>query len=82
MVFMKIGCGVVQKRIHGRPYLYVWYFQERGAEVRKVEKYMGPADRPEARRKALLEVDAYVARATAELNRRRARWQRQLGVPD
>ncbi len=78
---MKVGCGVVEKSIHGHCYLYVWSFQFRGSAVRKVERYMGPARSPEARERALRELDAYAERATSELTRRRARWHRQLAGP-
>ncbi len=78
---MKIGCGVVEKAIHGQRYLYVWSFQLRGSALRKVEKYVGPARSPEARERALRELETYAARATADLERRRARWRRQLAGP-
>lgn len=75
---MKVGCGFVEKTVHGQRYLYVWSFQIHGAEMRKVERYIGPAKSPEARRKALQDLEAYASRATADLERRRARWRRQL----
>ncbi len=78
---MKVGCGVVEKSVHGQRYLYIWSFQVRGSGMRKVERYMGPARSPEAREKALRELDAYADRATSELARRRARWHRQLAAP-
>jgi hypothetical protein len=78
---MKLGCGLVEKTVHGQRYLYVWSFQQRGNEVRRVEKYLGLARSAEAREKALRELDAYVERATAELARRRARWHRLLAPP-
>ena len=78
---MKVGCGFVEKTVHGQRYLYVWSFAFRGQGVRKVERYIGPARRPEARQRALRELEAYAERATAELDRRRARWRRQLGSP-
>ncbi len=78
---MKIGCGCVEKTIHGGLYLYVWHFEARGYLVRKVERYMGPAKSLDARRRALQELEAYAARATADLERRRAAWRRQLGGP-
>ncbi len=76
---MKIGCGFVEKEIHGNRYLYFWHFQVRGAVVRKMEKYMGPADSPEARRRTLQEIETYTARATADLESRIAEWRRELG---
>lgn len=78
---MKVGCGFVEKRIHGKPYLYVWSFEVRGRGIRKVERYMGPARDPEARRKALQALEAVANRAAADLDRRRARWRRQLARP-
>ncbi len=75
---MKAGCGFVEKTIHGKPYLYVWHFEERGSGFRKVERYVGPAKDLAARRKALQELEALATRAAAELGRRRARWRRQL----
>ncbi len=78
---MKLGCGFVEKTIHGQRYLYVWTFQARGSDVSRVERYMGPARSPESRTKALRELDAYAERALAELGRRRARWHRLLSVP-
>lgn len=78
---MKLGCGLVQKTVHGQRYLYVWSFQLRGNDVRRVEKYIGPARSAEARDKALRELDAYAERAMGELGRRRARWRRQLAAP-
>lgn len=81
VISMKVGCGFVEKSIHGQRYLYVWTYQVRGAGIRRVEKYMGPSKSPEARGRALRELDAYAERATAELNRRRARWHRLLSTP-
>ncbi len=78
---MKVGCGFVEKTIHGGHYLYVWTFEPRGAGYRKVERYVGPADRPEARLKALRDLEAYADRAAAQIERRRARWRRQLAGP-
>ena len=78
---MKVGCGVVEKSVHGQRYLYVWSFQVRGNDMRKVEKYIGPAKSPEARQRALRELDAYAERASAELGRRRAHWHRMLSTP-
>ncbi len=78
---MKIGCGFVEKTIHGGRYLYVWHFESRGYGVRKVERYIGPARSPEARRKALQELEAYATRATADLEHRRVRWRRELSGP-
>ncbi len=75
---MKIGCGFVEKEIHGNRYLYFWHFQVRASGVRKIEKYMGPADSTEARRRTLQEIEAYTARATAELEGRVAEWRREL----
>lgn len=80
-VSMKVGCGFVEKTIHGQRYLYVWTYQVRGNDLRRVEKYMGSAKSPEARLRALRELDAYADRATAELGRRRARWHRILSAP-
>jgi len=68
----------VEKEIHGNRYLYVWHFQARGSDVRKIERYMGPADSPEARRRTLQEIEAYAARAAAEFEARVAEWRREL----
>jgi len=76
---MKVGCGVVEKEIRGNRYLYFWCFQGRGAAVRKIERYMGPASLPEARRRTLDEIEAYTARARAEFEDRIAHWRRTLG---
>lgn len=76
---MKVGRGFVEKTIHGQRYLYVWSFQLHGNGMRRVEKYPGPARSPESRRRALEELEAYASRATADLERRRARWRRMLG---
>ncbi len=78
---MKVGCGFVEKSIHGQRYLYVWTYQLRGSSLRRVEKYMGPSKSPEARQRALRELDAYAERVSAELERRRARWHRILSPP-
>ena len=78
---MKVGCGFVEKTIHGQRYLYVWTFEAHGAGVRKVERYVGPARRPAARQKALREHVALATRAAAQLERRRAAWRRQLATP-
>ncbi len=78
---MKLGCGFVEKTVHGQRYLYVWSFQLRGSSMRKVEKYIGPARNPEARQRALREFDGIAERAVAELGRRRARWRRILSAP-
>jgi hypothetical protein len=78
---MKVGCGFVEKTVHGQRYLYIWSFESRGYGQRKVERYLGPASRPEVRARALRELDVYAARAMAEIERRRARWRRQLTGP-
>lgn len=78
---MKVGCGFVEKQIRGNRYLYFWCFQGRGGGVRKVERYIGPANDPEARRRTLAEIEAYGTRATAELQERIAQWRRQLSRP-
>lgn len=78
---MKIGCGFVEKKIHGSRYLYVWSFEAHGAGFRRVERYMGPADRPEARLKALRALEDHAARASAALERRRTQWRRRLARP-
>jgi len=75
---MKVGCGFVAKTVHGQRYLYVWTFEPQGVGMRKVERYIGPARRPETRQKALRELEALAARATAQLERRRASWRREL----
>jgi len=78
---MKVGCGFVEKTVHGQRYLYVWAFEARESGVRKVERYIGPARRPEVRQKALRELETLASRATAALERRRATWRRQLAPP-
>ncbi len=78
---MKVGCGFVEKAVHGQRYLYVWSFQFRAGGMRKVERYVGPVRSPEARQRALRELEAYAERAAAEIQRRRARWRRQLTAP-
>ena len=80
-VMMKIGCGYVEKRIRGKRYLYIWSFQGRGAGVRKVERYIGPAADPAARRRTLDEIEVYTARAKSELELRIAQWRRELSRP-
>ncbi|MCI4371828.1 MAG: hypothetical protein L3J78_04190 [Thermoplasmata archaeon] len=75
---MKVGCGFVEKVIRGNRYLYFWCFQGRGAGVRKVERYMGPIEDPEARRRTLGEIEAYAGRAIAEFEERIAGWRRVL----
>jgi len=78
---MKVGCGFVEKEIRGNRYLYFWCFQGRGAGVKKIERYMGPASDSEARRRTLGEIEAYAARATAELQERISQWRRELSRP-
>lgn len=78
---MKVGCGYVEKEIHGNRYLYFWCFQVRGTGVRKVERYMGPTGSSEARRRTLEEIEAYTARAISELEGRLSSWQRELSRP-
>ncbi len=78
---MKVGCGYTQKEIRGNPYLYFWCFQGGGASVRKIERYMGPASDPEARRSTLGEIEAYAARANEEFQERIAQWRRELSRP-
>jgi len=70
---VKVGCGFVEKEIRGNRYLYF--------RVRKVERYMGPASDPEARRRTLAEIEAYAGRANAELAERVAAWRRELRRP-
>ena len=78
---MKVGGGVVEKEIRGNRYLYFWCFQGRGAGVRKIERYMGPASNPDARRRTLDEIEAYAARARTEFEERIAHWRRELTRP-
>ncbi len=75
---MKVGCGFVEKEIHGNRYLYFWHFQVRGSGARKIEKYMGPADSADARRRTLQEIEAYASRAAADFEARIAEWRREL----
>src|SRR6266566_3948217 len=67
--------------VHGNRYLYFWCFQGRAASVRKIERYMGPASDPDARRRTLREIETYAARASAELAERMAAWRRELARP-
>jgi len=78
---VKVGCGFVEKEIRGNRYLYFWCFQGRGAAVKKIERYMGPASDSEARRRTLGEIEAYAARATTELQERISLWRRELSKP-
>ena len=78
---MKVGCGFVEKEIRGNRYLYFWCFQGHGARVKKLERYMGPASDPDARRRTLAEIEAYAGRANAELAERVAAWRRELRRP-
>ena len=78
---MKVGCGFVEKEIRGNGYLYFWSFQGRGGGVRKLERYMGPASDPDARRRTLDEIEAYAARANAEFQERIEEWRRELSRP-
>jgi len=78
---MKVGCGYVEKEIRGNRYLYFWSFQGRGAGVKKIERYMGPASDSKARRRTLREIEAYAARASAELAERMSAWRRELARP-
>ena len=78
---MKVGCGFVEKEIHGNGYLYSWRFQGRAGGVRKFERYMGPASDPNTRLRTLDEIEAYAARANAEFQERIAEWRRQLSRP-
>src|SRR2546428_7580600 len=80
-VSVKVGCGFVEKEIRGNRYLYFWCFQGRGAGVRKIERYMGPASDSEARRRTLGEIEAYAARATTELQERISLWRREISRP-
>ena len=75
---MKVGCGFVEKVIRGNRYLYFWSFQGHGARVKKIERYMGPASDPDARRRTLAEIEGYAAQASAELAARVAAWRREL----
>ena len=75
---MKVGCGLVEKTIHGERYLYVGSCQPRGTGMRKVERYIGPTRNPEARERALRDLEGHASRATAELERRRVQWRKQL----
>jgi hypothetical protein len=78
---MKVGCGFVEKQIRENRYLYFWSFEGLGSSVRKVERYIGPAADPISRRKTLDQIEAYGLRARAELDRRIARWRRELSRP-
>ena len=50
---MQPGCGLRVRKIKGRWYVYVWHFNgpRRG---RQVHVYVGPAEAPRTRERALL----------------------------
>src|SRR5207253_11388863 len=75
---MKVGCGFVENEIRGNRYLYFWSFQGHGARVKKIERYLGPASEPDARRRTHAEIEGYAARASAELAARVPTWRREL----
>lgn len=66
---MMVGCGYCVKRIHDRPYLYVWHYETRGGRREQVEAYVGPAASPRARAEVARLVASYVDRAGAEMAR-------------
>ncbi|MGQ0796883.1 MAG: hypothetical protein ACT4OI_03325 [Methanobacteriota archaeon] len=78
---MKVGCGYVEKQIHGNRYLYFWSFQGRGSAVRKVERYVGRAQDPESRRRLLQDLEAYAGKAADQIRGRIEEWRRELAKP-
>jgi hypothetical protein len=64
---MMLGCGYCEKTIHGRPYLYFWHYESRGARREQVEEYIGPAANPRARQEVARRVAVYAERAQADL---------------
>ncbi|OGS48344.1 MAG: hypothetical protein A3K68_00240 [Euryarchaeota archaeon RBG_16_68_13] len=70
--FMQIGCGATTKEIRGRRYTYFWHFEDRGGRRVQVFQYMGPSARDSTRFRVAEAIDAYYARASEEIRRRRA----------
>lgn len=66
---MMVGCGYCVKRIHDRPYLYLWHYETRGGRREQVEEYVGPAGSPKAREEVARRIAAYVDRAEDEMTR-------------
>ncbi len=68
---MQIGCGVYERTIRDRPYLYFWHYESKGGRRVQVKEYVGPARSPGARDDAGRRCEAYFDRAAADLQRMR-----------
>ena len=68
---MQIGCGTYVHTVRGRPYLYFWHYETRGARRVQVKEYVGPARSPGSWADAAGRCDAYFAGLRRELERMR-----------
>lgn len=77
---MQLGCGLGVKRIHGRPYLYFWSYEQRSWGCHRTWSYIGPVGQPRTRRKARELLLEYHIRVRHDVNRRIEHLQRMYAT--
>ncbi len=66
---MQVGCGFRVKEIKGHDYVYFWHYEDRGGGSRQIHTYVGAKAAPATARRLSDLVEAYYARASAQLAR-------------
>ncbi len=66
---MEIGCGFRVHEIKGHEYVYFWHYEEREGRSRQLQEYVGPTRASGTGRRLTGLIDAYYARASAQLAR-------------
>ncbi len=67
---MELGCGMRAMTVKGREYLYVWHYESRDGRRKQVYDYVGPAQDPDARRRAADTLEAHTRKAMEDARRR------------
>ncbi|TLZ55640.1 MAG: hypothetical protein E6K12_04865 [Methanobacteriota archaeon] len=68
---MQVGCGVYLHPVRGRPYLYFWHYETKGASRVQIKEYVGPARSGRSIAEAARRCESYYQRAVGELQRLR-----------
>ncbi len=74
----ELGCGLATKTVHGKRYIYFWWYDGLNGRSKKVERYVGPVGSMETREKAVRLLLEHAMNAKAEVDLRVARYRRAL----